>query len=249
MDYLKRKIADLISDNPFIVKALHFLGIQFSQYAEHTLEELCAEKGFDTSMVLQQFNEVSLENHKQPEILRSYPLELIVGYLRHSHHLFIKNRLPFLLQLVNNLDVKWFKDEQIGTDLQFVFPMFAQDFIVHIYHEEDTLFGYIDTLLKSLQGIENPSEMYFLMEKLSISHLGDEHETHDDEMLGIRQLTDNYYTDVDSPLGMQVLYHELQSFELDLQRHAAIEDHILMPKAKNLENEVRYRLERLAQLS
>jgi regulator of cell morphogenesis and NO signaling len=213
MEYLKMKIADIISDNPFIAKALHFLGIQFSQYADHTLEELCKEKGLSEKMVLNQFNEVSLETDSQPEILRSYPIDLIIGFLRHSHHLFIKNRLPFLQKLVQEADVAWLDDKQILHDLKFVFPIFAEDFIVHIYHEEDTLFGYVASMNKALQGIADPAQLLKVMERLSISRLGEEHETHDDEMLGIRQLTNNYELSLNAPVGLQVLYHELQTFE------------------------------------
>jgi len=249
MDYLKKKIADIISDNPFIVKALHFLGIQFSQYTDLTLEELCTEKGLDAQLVLQQFNEVSLERQEQPEILRSFPLDLVIRYLRHSHHLFIKDRLPYLLQLVNDLELAWFENEQMGNDLKFVFPIFAEDFIIHIYHEEDTLFSYIESLQKALSGINNPANLFLLMERLNMNRLGNEHETHDDEMAGIRKLTNNYYLKNNVALGLQVLYHELQSFELELQRHAAVEDHILMPKASNLEKEVAWRLQELAKLS
>ena len=76
-----------------------------------------------------------------------------------------------------------------------------------------------------------------ILEKDPISILADQHEIHDDEMQGIRQLTKDYFLEEDAPLTMKVLYHELQNFEKELSIHAKIEDELLFPKAVQLELE------------
>jgi regulator of cell morphogenesis and NO signaling len=68
-------------------------------------------------------------------------------------------------------------------------------------------------------------------------YLAEHHEIHDDEMEGIRKLTNNYALAADAPLTMKVLYHELQTFEKELSIHAKIEDELLFPKAVELEKE------------
>jgi regulator of cell morphogenesis and NO signaling len=76
------------------------------------------------------------------------------------------------------------------------------------------------------------------MEKHSIRDYALKHSADDDEMQGIRKLTNNYTVHDQNDLHLKVIYHELKSFEKDLQIHAGIENEILFPKALALENEV-----------
>ena len=51
-------------------------------------------------------------------------------------------------------------------------------------------------------------------------------------------IRDSQYTD-ESLLGIKVLFQELKAFEKELRAHAAIENHILLPKALELEKAVK----------
>ena len=66
-----------------------------------------------------------------------------------------------------------------------------------------------------------------------------EHEAHDDEMAGIRKITNDYQLPTDSPLHVKVIYSELTNFEKNLQTHARIENEILFPKAMAVESKVK----------
>jgi regulator of cell morphogenesis and NO signaling len=66
-----------------------------------------------------------------------------------------------------------------------------------------------------------------------------EHEAHDDEMEGIRKITNDYQLDSSTPLHVKVIYNELREFEKNLITHARIENEILFPKAMALEGRVK----------
>lgn len=123
--------------------------------------------------------------------------------------------------------------------LKVVLPLFVEDFIHHIYEEEDTLFTYIRLLDRASRGRYNPSELFYKMERNSLQRFAIEHEAHDDEMEGIRKITSDYHLSGDAPLHVKVIYSELGQFEKSLQTHARIENEILFPKALALENKVK----------
>jgi regulator of cell morphogenesis and NO signaling len=127
----------------------------------------------------------------------------------------------------------------VEKDLKTLYPLFLEDFIHHIYEEEDTLFKYIKMLEKASIGKYNPSRLYQQMEKFSLQKCSIEHESHDDEMAGIRKITKDYHLIPHAPLHIKVIYSELINFEKSLQTHARIENEILFPKAMALENQVR----------
>lgn len=77
------------------------------------------------------------------------------------------------------------------------------------------------------------------MEKYSLQRYAIEHEAHDDEMEGVRKITNGYAIHTKTPLHIKVIYSELADFEKALKTHARIENEILFPKAMQLENEVR----------
>jgi regulator of cell morphogenesis and NO signaling len=131
----------------------------------------------------------------------------------------------------------------IERDLKVVFPLFVEDFIEHIYEEEDTLFDFIRTLERASKGSFVPTHLYQALEKNSVQKFAMGHEKHDDEMEGIRKITKDYTQDAKTPLHVKVLYHELKEFEQSLITHARIENEILFPKAMALENKVKKALQ------
>ena len=117
--------------------------------------------------------------------------------------------------------------------------MFVEDFIHHIYEEEDTLFRYIRALERASKGNYIPTRLYYLIEKHSVQKFAMEHDVHDDEMEGIRKITNDYEVNTGTPLHVKVIYSELKEFERSLITHARIENEILFPKAMALENKVK----------
>ena len=233
-----KRIADLVDQNYGHAYVLFYFGIHFFDYSEHTLAQVCAERGLRIEQVVRELESPAhLQEADLPLI--SYPIDLIIQYLKHSHFLFIKHKLPYIVRLVEAFEANHKDFEQVEKDLKIVFPLFVEDFIEHIYEEEDTLFVYIQALERAIKGKSNPGKLYYLMEKNSIQKFAMEHEAHDDEMAGIRKITKDYNLGTHGPLHVKVIYNELKAFEKSLITHARIENEILFPKVMVLENQVK----------
>lgn len=234
-----RRIGELVEQDNVRAYVLFYFGIKFYEYSEYTLEQVCQEKGLKVEQVVRGL-ESPKENFPEADLpLISYPIDLIIEYLKHTHFLFVKHKLPYIGRLVESFKVEHPDYETIAKDLKIVFPLFIEDFIHHIYEEEDTLFKYIKVLQRATKGKMNPAKLYYLMEQSSLQRFAMEHEEHDDEMEGIRKITKDYYLSPLAPLHVKVIYSELKDFEKSLQTHARIENEILFPKAMALENEVK----------
>lgn len=232
------RIAELVDQNYVHAYVLFYFGIRFYEYSECTLEQVCQQRGLKTEHVVR---ELEFPTHLQEADLPlvSYPIDLIIEYLKHSHFLFIKHKLPYIARLVESFKVSQGEYSTIQRDLKLVFPLFVEDFIEHIYEEEDTLFHFILALEKASRTGYAPGKMYYLLEKNSVQKFAMEHEAHDDEMEGIRKITRNYVLAPNAPLHVKVVYNELKAFEKSLITHARIENEILFPKAMAIENKVR----------
>jgi regulator of cell morphogenesis and NO signaling len=233
-----QRIEELIDQDTVRAQVLYNFGIKFYEFPNHTLEQVCREKGLLVEAVVKEL-ETPNDNFNSNLPLATYPIDLIIEYLKHAHFLFIKNKLPYINRLLESFKADHAHYQCIEKDLKTLFPLFVEDFIHHIYEEEDTLFKYIQLLQRASKGSFNFAKIYFAMEKFSLQQCALEHEAHDDEMQGIRKITKDYHLIPDAPLHVKVIYAELISFEKLLKEHARIENEILFPKAMGLENEVK----------
>jgi len=236
--FREKSISELVDQNYVHGYVLYYLGVRFYECSGHTLEQVCRERNLRLEQVIRELESPSLlQDAKLP--LLDYPIDLIIEYLKHAHFIFIKHKLPYIGRLVESFRANHPDYIHLEKDLKLVFPLFVEDFIEHIYEEEDTLFCYIRLLERALKGKANLSRLYYQLEKNSIHKLSVEHEAHDDEMEGIRRITNNYTLDPTAPLHIRVIFQELQEFEKSLITHARIENEILFPKAMALENKVK----------
>jgi regulator of cell morphogenesis and NO signaling len=236
-DWKNSNIGDLVDQNHEYAEVLFYFGIHFLNYTHKTLDQVCSEKGLSAVQVIR-----ALENPEKegPPSLASCPLDLMIEYLRHTHHQFVKRQLPYLRELIRDVKPADARSQGILHDLRLAFPLFIQDFVQHIYEEEDSLFHYINLLMKAARGRPfRMAELYYAMEQHSIQHFAIDHRAMDDEMAGIRAITDNYTPPARADLGMRILFRQLLAFEQKLKTHARVEDEILLPKALILENEAK----------
>ncbi|MCS6973501.1 MAG: iron-sulfur cluster repair di-iron protein [Cyclobacteriaceae bacterium] len=233
-----KRIAQLVEENHIHAYVLYYYGIHFSHYSEHTLEQVCYERGLRVEQVIKDLESQAHQPQEQPP-LNTYPVDLILEYLRHAHYHFIKEKLPYISRLVADFQAGHDGYKMLERDLKVVFPLFVEDFIHHIYEEEDTLFTYIQVLDKAVKGQYHPARLFYMLENNSVQRFALEHEAHDDEMEGIRHITNNYHLTTETPLPVKVIFRELQDFEKNLIVHARVENEILFPKALALEAKVK----------
>jgi regulator of cell morphogenesis and NO signaling len=232
-----KRITEIVDENYAYASVLYYFGIRFYDYDEKTLEQVCLEKGLNVEQVIVSLESVTTQNADDHPALSSFPIDVVIEYLKHTHFIFIKERLPYLSKLIKNLPLDVHKS--IAEDLQFIFPLFVEDLIYHIYQEEDELFSYVQSLHDALKAPHQTNRLYFDLEKYSIQDFAVSHDVDDDEMKGIRTITNNYSTEGVSSLHLRVVYAELQHFERELKTHASVENEILFPKALMLEKQVR----------
>jgi regulator of cell morphogenesis and NO signaling len=249
VEYSQKKIKELVAENYVFASVLYYLGIEYYEFEEDSLEKVCRTKGVDIHYLINEFEKINQNEEIENIKLLSFPIDLIISYLKHTHFIFIKKDLPFLVKLVNKLDSSNPHIASVEREIKDVFPLFVEDFVHHIYEEEDTLFEYISQLKAIDDKKKNPSSFFYKYPNFNMQKFAIDHEVHDDEMKGIRFLMDQYPVEASSPLNAKVLFSELERFEDKLKVHAKIENEVLFPKALMLEKSVRKKFDSLIRLN
>ncbi len=233
----EKTIAEVVDENYVYARALHYLGIDFFNSADRPLSEVCSERGLNRQQVIKSFYEFDSSRRFSFKELSSYPIELLLEYLRYTHHVYIKEKLPYIVHLAKSYD------NQIMKSLM---PEFVEDLIRHIYEEEDTTFKYIQLLQHINKGNEKaPHSRLMTSWDLSLKEELEHHEGKD-ELEAIRSL---FGLLEKGDLHGKVLLSELKAFDRELFYHAAIENQILFPKAIKLEGKVLKKINSLSRLN
>lgn len=245
--YPNHTVKEVIESNYLHGAVFHYFGITVHDYQDYSLEKLCSEKRIDLPTLVKR-----LEQHNQPsnlyQVLFEKDLKVVLAYLKYAHKNFIKVRLPYLKELIDSAKNEDFHNTSKASDLKFVFPIFVEDFIRHIYEEEDSLFQYISMICENGEKKTIQPSLFLKMQQFSLAKFQDKH-LDEDEMAGIRELTDHYTFTSSSSLTEKMIYSELRTFDHDLKRHALIENDVLVPKAMEVEQEVLGRIAKLARLN
>ncbi|MEQ8517902.1 MAG: hemerythrin domain-containing protein [Cytophagales bacterium] len=222
---------------------LYDRGIFYSKYSNLTVKDVCSLHNIDSKLLLSDMADwYSLRDQPSVSDLKSIPVDLLIAYLQSMHQRFLWRRLPYMQDLIENLDPLEFNSSDIIKDLKFIFPIFVDDFIHHIHEEEDQLFRNVLEMYAIAKRGKNPGKMFMLTNQKPIHEMAALHHDDDDEMEGIRNLTSNYQLPENSELNLRVIFAELQEFEEELSRHACIENEILFPKAIALQKEVQKKI-------
>ena len=176
------------------------------------------------------------------------PLNLVLEYLKHNHNYFIKNKLPYIKNLIQNLDTSNI-NYKFSDDLKFIFPSFYEEFTEHILEEETIIFQYINKLFYADHNSQNLSLLFFSMKEISLKNIAEEHLNEDSEMSGIRGLTKNYSLNNIKNLHLKVIFQELKEFDKELEIHSNIENKILFPRALKLQDKISNQLRNISFLN
>ncbi len=239
MSVLDRKIGEIVDENYIYGRALKYLGIEFYEFEHHTLGALCSDRGISKSRLIRSFYQFDSTSRIPISEIQSYPLKLTLEYLRFAHHTYIKDFLPYIANLISKIPDRC----ENTKDLKAVFPLFVEDFIKHVYEEEDKLFQYINHLLQTRK--DKKFHHFAHQSAFSLKEMRDHH-LDEDEMEGIRNLLSEIKVE---DLITGVVIKEIKAFDREILYHAQIENEILFPEAIKLEREILTKVSELVRLN
>ena len=228
------KLASVIHKDHSLLPVINRLGIKLG-FGDKTIRNLCDEKGIDLNFFVETINVFHYEAYFPEKRLLDFSVSMVIDYLLKTHQYYKDFLIPENDRLIE-LFLSASPDENIENDLVRKFnAKFREEFLIHINFEECEMFPYI---LELNEAIENSSLREQFRQKhsgFSISGFEKEHSNMDDKMYDLENIIIKYLPpNYDQNRGNAFLAN-LFMFEKDLKNHSRIEDHILMPKVKQLE--------------
>src|SRR5690554_661699 len=117
-------IGTLVEQNYVFAAVLHFFGINFFEYEEKSLDEVCKKFKVNPVQLMQELESWALKKEPSSEELYLHPIEVLVEYLKKKHYFFLRQELPFLSNMIGGIrGVAGY--EAILEDMKLMFPLFV----------------------------------------------------------------------------------------------------------------------------
>jgi regulator of cell morphogenesis and NO signaling len=228
------KLASVIHKDHSLLPVINRLGIKLG-FGDKTIRNICEEKGIDLNFFVETINVFHYEAYFPEKRLLDFSVSMVIEYLLKTHKYYIEYLIPENDRLIE-LFLAASPDESTENDLvRRFYAKFKEEFVIHMNFEERVMFPYI---LELNEAIVNPVTHVAFQQKYpgySIEGYEKEHSNMDDKMDDLKNIIIKYLPpNYDQNRGNAFLFN-LFMFEKDMKNHSRIEDHILIPKVKQLE--------------
>ncbi len=164
--------------------------------------------------------------HMRTEQFEAYSIPLLVEFLKRSHHYYLHDALPGLVQVLSNSIRSYALDNLLPLKILPMLQALYDDLRSHIFWEEEGLFPYALSL--HLKGADPKAG------KAYSTHFLEDHPSHTHEVHLMIEAVEALSVQPHDLLTSTLL-RKLNYLHADLELHGFIEDHVLIPKVQRLE--------------
>lgn len=219
------KLADLISANHDLILMLPRFGIPLG-FGDKSVAEVCARHEVATDFFLLICNVYSFDAYVPDEdVVVSTDMSLLIPYLRASHVYYLNERLPHIEQHLNRIADRI--EGKYGNVLKRFFAGYKNEVSEHFMYEEKTVFPYIEALVSGrAQGAYR------------ILDFEERHYDIEDKLNDLTQIVFKYLPGNVSQGDSIGVVFDIFQLSSDLNKHALIEDKVLVPYVKIIEKKL-----------
>ena len=222
------KMADLIAANNTLILVVPRFGIPLG-FGEKSVQELCAQYGQDVGFFLLVCNLYTFDDCL-PDEDQLEPLDLrgLIPYLEASHRYYLNERLPHIVRHLTSVAGR--AGEPYATVLHKFIEDYHKEVTDHFDYEEREVFPCIERLQKD-GGL--PPEGF------RVAAFIDSHSDLVESLSDLPQILYKYLPASCMVEEMSELVFNILQLSSDLEKHALLEERVLMPYVAKLERRAR----------
>lgn len=218
-------MSDLITAYPSLLTLLKRLGLSLG-FGDRSIADVCQESGVVTSFFLLICNVYTFNNYvPSTATILGTDMTGLVPYLERSHNYYVDKRLPHIERHLDAIA------QNLGGRIGQVFISFFKEYKTeveaHFLHEERDVFPHIIALM------DGKRDTTYSIDEFLRTHSDIEGKL--DDLLNI--VFKYLPPQVDDDDVLDVVYDILRLSE-DLKKHTLIEEKIMVPLVKHLENAI-----------
>ncbi len=224
-------VSEIVKFNFKSVEVFEKYGIDFCCGGKKSLWDACEKKKINFEDVQNDLKNFLYVN----DIFSEWDERFLIDYIVNVHHAFLKKELPVIYERIEKVCDKHSGKYPEWIKIKNKFTTLKSELEEHTAKEENVLFPYI----KKLRDAEDSGKEFQMPPFGSVDNpikvMEREHTDAGNLLEEIKSLTDNFREDEKYCNTHRVALKEIENLYKDLHIHIHLENNILFPKAKSLE--------------
>lgn len=234
---IQQTIGSIVAEDYRTAEVFSRMGIDFCCKGGRSIEEVCAQKGIEPSVLIEALWE-AMHDEERPidDTIKGWSATELAAYIEKQHHNYVREATPVLAAYLKKVAAV---HGDRHPELREIFTLFTDsstELLAHMIKEETVLFPAIkrmDSLVQKGEVLDKP--FFFGTVENPIAMMRHEHEAEGDRFAQMSMLSHGYTPPEDACNTYKVAFAKLKEFAADLHRHIHLENNILFHKAVALE--------------
>ncbi len=231
------KMADVLFHNYTLLPVVSRFNIRLG-FGDKTVSEVCRNSDVNIDFFLEITNSYVDEDYIPQKELNTFPVSLIVQYLKKTHQYYLEEKIP---EIERNIQSVVNTEKTINDKFSLVenfFTEYKQELTNHINREETNVHPYVLEIEAAALRNEISKELYSKIRKYSINDFASEHDNVEEKLFDLKNIIIKYLPPCSSSGLCNSILIELFRLEKDLNAHANLEDKVLIPKVAAMEEKL-----------
>jgi regulator of cell morphogenesis and NO signaling len=186
-------------------------GIDFCCKGNRTVDEVCEKKAVQPADLQIEIDAILNTKSDSGIDFNVWPLDLLADYIEKTHHRYVEEKTPTLLQFLDKLCKVHGASHPELFEINELFKGCAGELAQHMKKEELMLFPFIKKMVTASISDELIAQPHFGTVKNPIAMMMAEHEAEGDRFAKIVELTNNYTPPADACNTYKVTFAMLQN--------------------------------------
>jgi regulator of cell morphogenesis and NO signaling len=227
-------VGEIVAEDFRTASVFSEYGIDFCCRGDKTIQEVCDKKSINVAELQNKLDEIT--QHKSGDVdFNSWSLDLLTDYVEKTHHRYIREKTPSLLQFLNKIQKVHGERHPELLEIYELFSQSASDLEFHMQKEERVLFPYIRQMVEAKNSGQPLERGHFGTVQNPIASMKEDHSKEGERFAKMSELSGGFTVPADGCNTYRVAFAMLDEFDKDLHKHIHLENNILYPKAIDLE--------------
>jgi regulator of cell morphogenesis and NO signaling len=226
------KLSDIIDADKRALVLFPRFGIELG-FGDRTVADICNDRHIDLQFFLLMVNTFLNPDYFPDRKLRNVDVDMLIGYLAESHNYYLEERIPYLRSLITGF--KNSVDHPATAQIEKFFDHYIVEVKEHLAYEDETAFPYMAMISAYRKRADSPLEQI----EYSVGVFEERHDNIQEKLSDLKNLLIKYFPPSNDRYLRIRLLNELIDFEEDLINHARIEDKVLIPVVRQLEQQLK----------
>ena len=219
MQPINTTLAELAVQHPGAARVFFHHRLDFCCGGRRPLDEACRERGIDPTAILDEIDAARPLTADLPRWDRE-PLAAVIDHIVSTYHARLRRDLPDLIEMARRVERKHGDKPGCPRGLTTHLEGMHEAVLDHLQKEEQILFPMI------VRGAGRAAAA-------PVQVMETEHDHHRENLLRLRELTDDLQPPIVACATWKALYAGLRQLEEELMEHIHLENNVLFPRALN----------------